>query len=759
MSPEDLSQDILRIYKDLPIGLCYLDTDLRFTYINEWLAEINGIPVEDHLGRTIGELIPEVAAKVEAQLRQVIDTGEPIIDGTVVAESPSQLGVIRHFEHSCHATKSDDDEVIGISCVVRDVTVQSETFEALLRSREELEQRIEERTAKLGEINKDLFREIDQRNRTEKELRASKATLSGILEISADAIISIGEDRRIKLFNQGAQRIFGYESREVIGKPLEMLMPEQFRSTHKKQVENYAQSREPSRLMGQRTEVRGLRKDGTQFVARASISKFEAHGKVTLTVFLRDISKFREIEAAVQRQRDEIEHMNRIGVIGQVSTSLAHELNQPLTAILTNAQVLQRQCQIGFPFPEMGDEIISDLINDARRAGDVILQLKTLLKPDGHRKDAVDINQVVSEIEHLLRSELLLHQVNFRTELALDLPAVSGNHVQLQQVLLNLIMNALEALEAVDPGDRLLQIRTRLVTPTVVEIRVQDSGIGFTKKSLKRLFEPFYTTKEDGMGMGLAISQTVVRNHGGELRALINKDAGALFCVTLPVAGVEAAAESSVEDKHEYEKEAPDESTIFIVDDDPSVLKALSRLINSAGYTVETFSSAEAFLQRKHYGGCGCLLVDLHMPGKTGIDLQTELNNRKYTMPIIFITGAGDIASGVTAMKHGAMDFLAKPVDDEKLLGLLARAIEIDRGARDHYAQHGAAKEKMARLTPREAEIMELVVKGRLNKQIAHTLGISEKTVKAHRGRVTRKLEARSLAELIRVFELAADAP
>ena len=147
------------------------------------------------------------------------------------------------------------------------------------------------------------------------------------------------------------------------------------------------------------------------------------------------------------------------------------------------------------------------------------------------------------------------------------------------------------------------------------------------------------------------------------------------------------------------------------------------------------------------------------MPGKTGIDLQTELNNRKYTMPIIFITGAGDTSSGVTAMKQGALDFLAKPVDDEELLRLVARALEIDYQARDHHTQQTAAKEKMARLTPREAEVMELVVKGRLNKQIAHTLGISEKTVKAHRGSVTRKLQARSLAKLIRISELAADAP
>ena len=180
---------------------------------------------------------------------------------------------------------------------------------------------------------------------------------------------------------------------------------------------------------------------------------------------------------------------------------------------------------------------------------------------------------------------------------------------------------------------------------------------------------------------------------------------------------------------------------------------------NSAGYAIETFASAEAFLQREHFDGAGCLVVDLHMPGETGLELQTTLNTRNYTMPIIFITGAGNTSSGVRAMKQGAVDFLSKPVDDEVLLRAVARAVETDKQARSRYAQHVAAKEKVARLTAREVEIMALVVKGMRNKQIADTLGISEKTVKAHRGHVMEKVEAGSVANLVRLSEIAADVP
>ena len=153
MAPRDVIQETQRIYRDLPVGLCFLDTDLRYIYINTWLAEINGIPAEEHLGRTIGELIPDVAAFVEPQYRHVIDTGEPIVGGTVEAETAAQPGVKRHFQHSYYPVRSDDGEIIGISCVVEDVTIRNEAVAALRRANDELEQRVRERTVELQKAN------------------------------------------------------------------------------------------------------------------------------------------------------------------------------------------------------------------------------------------------------------------------------------------------------------------------------------------------------------------------------------------------------------------------------------------------------------------------------------------------------------------------------------------------------------------------------------------------------------------------------
>ncbi len=588
------------------------------------------------------------------------------------------------------------------------------------------------------------------------ELRRKATLLGGILDVATDAIISIDENQCITRFNPAAEQTFGYSAREVVGESLEMLLPTQFKSGHRKHVEGFGGSQQPSRLMNQRSDIAGLKKDGTTFPARASISRVQFEGRTTLTVFLRDISDVREAMETARQSREELAHVARVGMLGEISASLAHELNQPLAAILTNAQVLKRQFDAEATGIDDASETVSDVIDDARRASEVIKRLRRLLKHGEHEVEVVDINQLVTEVGQLLNSEIIIKQIALTMELAPDLPAVSADRVQLQQILLNLLSNAFDAMEELDPIDRHLLIRTSQAAPKAVEVCVKDSGAGFKGKSYQRLIEPFYTTKEGGMGMGLAISRTILQAHRGRLWAENNRGPGATFFFTLPVGG---AAEAVAGPRREHKEEQPGVATVFVVDDDPSVCKAMGRLMQSAGYAVETFESAQSFLQREQYAGNGCLVVDLHMPGETGLDLQTKLNTRKYTMPIIFITGAGSTSAGVRAMKQGAVDFLSKPVDDDELLRVVARAVETDHEARARHAQQVAATEKVARLTAREGEIMGLVVKGLLNKQIAHELGISEKTVKAHRGHVMEKVEAGSVTDLVRISEIAANIP
>jgi FixJ family two-component response regulator len=197
-------------------------------------------------------------------------------------------------------------------------------------------------------------------------------------------------------------------------------------------------------------------------------------------------------------------------------------------------------------------------------------------------------------------------------------------------------------------------------------------------------------------------------------------------------------------------------STVFVVDDDRSVREGLVDLINSIGMNVEVFSSAQDFLRYNRPDTPACLVLDVRLPGPSGLDLQRQLGRSEHPIPIIFITGHGDIPMSVRAMKEGALEFLTKPFRDQDLLDAIQQALDSDRVAREHRARAAELRRRYESLTAREREVMQLVVRGMLNKQIASELGASEVTIKMHRGQVMHKMRAESVVELLRMAETIA---
>lgn len=192
-------------------------------------------------------------------------------------------------------------------------------------------------------------------------------------------------------------------------------------------------------------------------------------------------------------------------------------------------------------------------------------------------------------------------------------------------------------------------------------------------------------------------------------------------------------------------------ATVFVVDDDQAMRNSLKWLIESVGVQVESFSSADDFLGQYQAGRSGCLVLDVRMPGMSGLDLQDYLVENNIRIPVVIITGHGDVPMAVRAMKSGAIDFIEKPFNDEALLDAIRRAIAFEEQQRNHQSEHIQVKKRLSSLTPREREVMDMVTEGKSNKEIANTLGVSAKTIEAHRARVMEKMQAGSLAELVRM--------
>jgi signal transduction histidine kinase len=251
-------------------------------------------------------------------------------------------------------------------------------------------------------------------------------------------------------------------------------------------------------------------------------------------VFAHALSR-KQGELEAQRLRQELTHIGRVSALGELTASLAHELNQPLTAILSNAQAAQRLLAADAVNLEEVREILRDIVTDDKRASEMIHRLRGLIKKGDLEFVPLDLNEVVGEVAWLVRSDAILRNVSLSLEFAADLPKVRGDRVQLQQVVLNLVLNGLDAMRESPTADRTLVIRTARDGAAAVTVAVQDSGIGIDEKAVDRMFHPLFTTKAEGLGMGLAIARTIVDAHGGRLGAANNVHGGATFHFTLPV--------------------------------------------------------------------------------------------------------------------------------------------------------------------------------------------------------------------------------
>jgi PAS domain S-box-containing protein len=380
--------------------------------------------------------------------------------------------------------------------------------------------------------------DITERKEAEAALRESEERYRGVVETQTELICRYLPDTTLTFVNDAYCRYFGRSREELVGTRFIELIPERARAATLQSVESLVAGRRDGTM-----EHTVLRLDGSIGWQQWNdhVIRDTEGGVIEIQGIGRDMTELKRAEAEARERREQVTHLTRVAILGELSGALAHELNQPLAAILSNAQAAQRMlAREPVDLTELR-EILGDIASDDNRAGEVIRRLRELFRRGELQLLPVDVNEIIEETLGLAHSEIIAHHVTVATSMAHDLPKVNGDRIQLQQVMLNLILNACEAMDRTNPNERSLRLMTEPHdSDGAVTIAVSDRGCGFLPEVATRVFEPFYTTKKQGLGLGLSISRSIVAAHGGRLWAANNPDGGATFFTVLP--GIESSS-------------------------------------------------------------------------------------------------------------------------------------------------------------------------------------------------------------------------
>ncbi|AMO72136.1 sensor histidine kinase [Sphingorhabdus sp. M41] len=375
------------------------------------------------------------------------------------------------------------------------------------------------------------FQDITAHKNTEKKLDQADSILKSILTTIPDAMIVIDEAGLISSFSTTAEKMFGYEQEEIIGENVKILMPEPYRAAHDGYIERYIRTNE-KRIIGIGRTVVGSRKDGTTFPLQLEVGEAKIGNERYFTGFIIDLTEKTQTEAELQSLQADLAHASRLSAVGTLASSLAHEINQPLTAI-ANYLSAARDMMDGdlAENREFFREALAESVSESLRAGIIVRRLREFVSRGEINRRVLSIAQVVEDATVLGTIGAQEKGVEFSIDIAPDTNHVFVDRVQIQQVMVNLMRNAIEAMA--DSAEKKLHIGVRSIDDERVEISVSDTGSGIDQELGDRLFDPFASTKGDGMGLGLSICRTIIEAHGGTIRVEPNPGGGTIFRLTL----------------------------------------------------------------------------------------------------------------------------------------------------------------------------------------------------------------------------------
>jgi PAS domain S-box-containing protein len=506
--------------------------DGRLEYFNQRWHEMTGASDSVILDQSwLSMTHPEDQERTRDAWLRAVTTGEP-------CEVEHRLRVANTGEYRWHLARAHpvrdaSGTIIRWYGSCTDIQDQKSVEQELRDIQQQLESRVAERTADLSAAVVALEAEIADRITAERALRSSEERFGKAFHSSPHGIAIVRQgDYRIVEVNEKWEVMFGHSRSDVVGRTAEdlnMIVDEHQLSLARMQLEADGFLHEFE--MDLRT------RSGAILQVLLVADTMEMAGEQCFIVNVRDVSERKQAEVAAEAQRRELAHLSRVASLGELSGALAHELNQPLAAILANTRAAQRMMSRNAPDLVEIRAILEDIVVDDRRAGQVIGRLRTLLKKGETRTSEVNLNELVQEVRDLLHTELIRRRVTTDIRLTRMTPLLLGDRVELQQVILNLISNACDAMAGRPADHRLLTITTSITPDGWVELAVQDRGTGIPPERLDQIFDAFFTTKTSGLGLGLAICRSIVNAHGGRLWAVNNPFGGATFHLALDPAG------------------------------------------------------------------------------------------------------------------------------------------------------------------------------------------------------------------------------
>ena len=446
-------------------------------------------------------------------------------------------GTTRFLEYMDVPVRDDDGRVIAVEGIARDVTARRCAEEALQKAKDQLEKRVEERTADLKQLNLDLWEEVKTRVQAEEEIRKSEIQFRSVVEDQTEFIVRWLPDGTRTFVNSSYCRFFGKSPDDLIGTSF---FPSIYSEEDRQHVREAIRALTPENPIASYTH-RVTRPDGslgwTEWNDRAF---FDEQGEIVAYQSVgRDVTGQKEAAERLQRQQEELAHVARLSVMGEMVAAIGHEIGQPLHAISTFASASQRALTADRPDTiEKVSDWSGKIQQQVTRAGEIIRRLRDFTRLTEAQREPFDVNQAVLESLDLVGRDVQQHMAQTETHLAAELPVVYADRIQVEQVLVNLLRNACEAMDQTPDRQRLIRIETARNEDCAL-VAVRDCGVGMTDQQMQSAFKAFYTTKPEGTGIGLAISRRIIEEYGGRLWASRNDDRGMTFSFTLPLHAIE----------------------------------------------------------------------------------------------------------------------------------------------------------------------------------------------------------------------------